>query len=225
MVKVFQDLLWSLCFVVSGDWMLSENKHHHKNEAQTHIWAQSFWYKNVAIPLICLFPLWLRFNQCLRRYLDTGKRVPNLPNAFKYAVSQTVTLFGTFHPLYLMSGGGNDSWDVSEHDGELVLKHRSSMFQIFWMCLFIASSLYSFFWDVYMDWGLGRKEVSVFLTGCTFRELYRVLNRCIYCTVWLSWPSADVPQQKLLLYGNWRRFDTEIHVGTDFGSSRFRYVA
>lgn len=148
--------------------MLSENKHHHKNEAQTHIWAQSFWYKNVAIPLICLFPLWLRFNQCLRRYLDTGKRVPNLPNAFKYAVSQTVTLFGTFHPLYLMSGGGNDSWDVSEHDGELVLKHRSSMFQIFWMCLFIASSLYSFFWDVYMDWGLGRKEVSVFLTGCTF---------------------------------------------------------
>ena len=161
MVKVFQDLLWSLCFVVSGDWMLSEHSHHHKSEPQTHIWAQSFWYKNVAIPLICLFPLWLRFNQCLRRYLDTGKRVPNLPNALKYAISQTVTLFGTFHPLYLMSAR---SHDVGEEAEDVILKHRKNLFQIFWMCLFIASSLYSFCWDVYMDWGLGRKEVSIILT-------------------------------------------------------------
>ncbi len=30
--------------------------------------------------------------------------------------------------------------------------------QYFWMGLFIASSLYSFCWDVVMDWGLGQRE-------------------------------------------------------------------
>jgi hypothetical protein len=174
MVKVFQDILWSAMFVVSGDWMLEPSYHHStKAHAHTHVWAQSFWYKNVAIPLICLFPLWLRFNQCLRRYLDTGKRVPNLPNAFKYAMSQTVTLFGTFHPLYLMSARNQD---ITGEGADVILKHRKNLFQVFWMCLFIASSLYSFAWDVYMDWGLGRKEVRAYPT-LSIHVHVRYLNR------------------------------------------------
>mmetsp|Transcript_15062 Transcript_15062/g.15252 ORF Transcript_15062/g.15252 Transcript_15062/m.15252 type:complete len:177 (-) Transcript_15062:122-652(-) len=36
-----------------------------------------------------------------------------------------------------------------------------NLFQTFWMGLFILSSLYSFFWDVYMDWGLGRRQHSM----------------------------------------------------------------
>jgi len=80
MVKVFQDILWTGCFVVSGDFMLSETD---PGMLQTQIWAQSMWYRNIVIPLICLVPLWIRFNQCLRRYMDTRKRMPNLANAFK----------------------------------------------------------------------------------------------------------------------------------------------
>lgn len=97
MVKVFQDILWTICFVVYGDFLLSEEEHEEKHHV--HEWTKDFWYKNVAIPLICLMPLWIRFNQCLRRYVDTGKRMPNLANAFKYALSQSVTLFGAFHPV------------------------------------------------------------------------------------------------------------------------------
>jgi hypothetical protein len=204
MVKVFQDILWAVCFVVSGDWLLSEAGHHHTGHrhthtapTQTHTWAQSFWYKNVAIPLICLFPLWLRFNQCLRRYLDTGKRVPNLPNAFKYAMSQTVTLFGTFHPLYLMNSGGNE--------GEYVSKHRFNTFQIVWMGLFISSSMYSFFWDVYMDWGLGRKEVSnKYSYFVSFDSLFCELTRdSLLSIVRISWAPFNVSQPVLLLHGHW----------------------
>lgn len=162
MVKVFQDLLWTACFVASGDWLLSDAQS--ADTDNVHMWTQSFWYKNVAIPLICLFPLWLRFNQCLRRYIDTGKRFPNLANAFKYAMSQSVTLFGTFHPLYLMHTEGDEQSismaDDDDQEEDLVIGHsrRSNVFQFFWMGLFIASSLYSFCWDVYMDWGLGRRE-------------------------------------------------------------------
>jgi hypothetical protein len=32
------------------------------------------------------------------------------------------------------------------------------MFDVFWFCLFVSSSLYSYGWDVYFDWGLGRPK-------------------------------------------------------------------
>ena len=77
-------------------------------------------------------------------------------------MAQTVTLFGTFHPLYLMSARGADSLNISEDGDELIIKHRADIFQVFWIFLFVASSIYSFCWDVYMDWGIERKEVSPF---------------------------------------------------------------
>ncbi|KAL7543571.1 hypothetical protein ACHAXR_012896 [Thalassiosira sp. AJA248-18] len=167
MVKVFQDLLWTVCFVVSGDFLLSEAEH--EESSHIHAWTQQFWYKNIAIPLICLMPLSIRFIQCLRRYFDTGNRMPNLANAFKYAMSQSVTLFGAFHPLYLLHSTNEEhSVSLSSVDDDLAYddqettivigSYRSNLFQIFWMGLFVASSLYSFCWDVYMDWGLGRKD-------------------------------------------------------------------
>jgi EXS family len=107
-------------------------------------WTTAKWYKHVLIPILCLFPLLIRFNQCLRRYIDTGDRFPHLANAAKYALSQTVTLFGAFHPLYL------------EYSSEV--RQKSDLFQIFWVVVFVSSSLYSFTWDVFMDWGLGRRE-------------------------------------------------------------------
>jgi hypothetical protein len=94
--------------------------------------------------------------------MDTGKRMPNLANAFKYAMSQSVTLFGAFHPLYLMyiSDGKVDISLVNDDDDKNDGQEESNfffqhamVFQLFWMGLFIASSLYSFCWDVYMDWG------------------------------------------------------------------------
>ena len=137
MVKVFQDIAWTTCFIFSGDWLIDEDV----KRSSRHLWAHTFWYKNILMPFICLLPLVFRFNQCLRKFHDTGKRLPHLANASKYALSQTVTLFGAFHPLYLMHKNPES--------------HRINLFQLFWTCVFVASSLYSFTWDVYMDWGLG----------------------------------------------------------------------
>lgn len=131
MVKVFQDLAWTSGYILSGDFLLSEDS----KRATRHTWSHASWYAQVLIPLLTLAPLWFRFNQCLRRYMDTGNRFPHLANAFKYALTQTVTLFGAFHPLYMTN------------------KTESTLFQLFWTFAFVASSLYSFFWDVYMDWG------------------------------------------------------------------------
>ena len=144
--------MWAACYVLSGDFWFSENEN---NDIDPHQWQHEFWYKNVLIPLVCLFPLWIRFNQCLRRYMDTKKRFPNLANATKYAMSQTVTLFGAFHPIYLLHS------HETKHHKYVVSKDDINLFQEFWMGLFIASSLYSFSWDVLMDWGLGRPKFAL----------------------------------------------------------------
>lgn len=142
MIKVFLDVLWTCCFIFSGDFLAPGSTDGDQN---VHLWQDTTWYKRVAVPLLCLFPLWIRLMQCLRRYVDTGNRMPNLANAAKYAMAQTVTLFGAFHPLYLLHG----------HEESHAV---ATLFQIFWLALFVSSSLYSFVWDVYMDWGLGRPK-------------------------------------------------------------------
>mmetsp|Transcript_20257 Transcript_20257/g.45924 ORF Transcript_20257/g.45924 Transcript_20257/m.45924 type:complete len:144 (-) Transcript_20257:1146-1577(-) len=143
MIKVFLDLAWTTCYIFSGDFLSAEENH--KTEWKN--WQNRILYTQVLIPLICLFPLLIRFLQCVRRYMDTKKRFPNLANALKYALSQTVTLFGAFHPLILFH---------ERHENAVTSLKNVEIFQMFWFGLFILSSLYSFVWDVYMDWGLGR---------------------------------------------------------------------
>mmetsp|Transcript_2823 Transcript_2823/g.5981 ORF Transcript_2823/g.5981 Transcript_2823/m.5981 type:complete len:376 (-) Transcript_2823:309-1436(-) len=205
MVKVFQDLLWTVCFVLSGDFLLSEIEYVEGDH--THAWTtwtDQFWYKKIAIPLVCLMPLWIRFNQCLRRYLDTGKRMPHLANAFKYALSQSVTLFGVFHPLYLMHNKQEDPLhsvslandDDEEEETIVIGKYQSNLFQLFWMGLFVSSSLYSFFWDVYMDWGLGRPEYGFLGPRLMFpkkAEYYMVI--CADLVMRFMWVLTLVPPQ------------------------------
>lgn len=55
-------------------------------------------------------PSLLRFMQCLRVYLDSGKRMPALPNALKYAVSLNVVLFGTLHKSVVTSFAAETAW-------------------------------------------------------------------------------------------------------------------
>ncbi len=71
--------------------------------------------------------------QCLRRYKDTGRRHPNLPNAFKYALSMIVTCIGVFHHERL---------------------EGSNPIRVIWIVAYVASSIYSWYWDVFMDWSL-----------------------------------------------------------------------
>jgi hypothetical protein len=200
MVKVFQDVAWTMGWMLSGDFLISEDL----MISTKHEWASSHWYKNVLIPIICLLPLVFRFNQCLRRYFDTGDRFPHLANATKYALSQTVTLFGAFHPLYL----------------EYKKREQSAfnVFQLFWLIIFVTSSLYSFAWDVYMDWGLGGRKYG-FLGGSLMypRRSYYYTTICLdlgKCCLNVFRMIAIFPMAHLTSLHS-----IEIHVGADFGST------
>ena len=64
----------------------------------TLFYSHSIILSHAVVPVIILGPYWFRFMQCIRRYFDTGKRHPNLPNAFKYALAMMVTIFSVFNP-------------------------------------------------------------------------------------------------------------------------------
>lgn len=101
---------------------------------QQHRKAPELWWKyvglypNFIVPFITLFPLWIRFMQCLRRSIESGQRWPHFGNALKYSVAFAVIAFGTFQPSV-----------------------RGSLL---WILGFIVATLYQFSWDITMDWGL-----------------------------------------------------------------------
>jgi hypothetical protein len=161
-VKVTQDLAWSVCFFSSGEYLLKDqppssfsSDHGGLKDLLSGVGVDeddgscqnNVYFVNVVVPLVCALPLWWRFLQSLRRVYDTQTWWPNLPNAGKYALTQVVALFGLFHPLHHAS---------SVEDDPAALQQRA--FLVFWLFLFTASSLYTWIWDVTMDWGLGRPQ-------------------------------------------------------------------
>ena len=86
--------------------------------------------------VIVFIPPWLRFLQCLRRYKDT-KLNAHLMNAAKYFASLSVQAVGV---PYFYYGKTYDSAYYS------------------FIAVSIVSTLFSYGWDLYMDWGLLRSE-------------------------------------------------------------------
>ncbi|CAN0168433.1 unnamed protein product, partial [Hapterophycus canaliculatus] len=62
-VKTTQDIAWTICFFMSGDFLRDLEDYHLKGGS----WQHSAVYVDLVIPALCVLPLWLRFQQCLRR--------------------------------------------------------------------------------------------------------------------------------------------------------------
>ena len=143
----------------------------------------------VLIPLICAVPLWCRFMQCLRIFHDSQKRFPALPNALKYSVSMLVVLFGEVrHAAAPLTHSPRERSPrarpsaPSPPSPRLDLRppargrqaHASLVAEAFgeestmqwalhfaWIFIYMLATLYTFGWDVYMDWKLGRLNASL----------------------------------------------------------------
>lgn len=130
LVKPMTDMAYSLCYIAHGEWLLP---YKHQGGCADW-WAFSF----VIKPLLCALPLWCRFMQSLRVYHDTLKRWPALGNATKYAIAHLVVLFGALHnPM-------------------AALEDRTGLVRCAWLAVYFASTLYTFIWDVRIDWRLGQ---------------------------------------------------------------------
>ena len=151
LVKVFGDLAYSFCYFGTGEWLAlnGQNTTDCGNVTKADLpnlrdhdctCEHSDALKWVVYPLLSSLPLWFRFMQNLRKYRDTHRRFPFLANGLKYAVAQTVVVFGIFNP-------------------SLAKTHVDmTPARAFWILAFVASTCYTFAWDVKMDWGLGHRS-------------------------------------------------------------------
>ena len=83
--------------------------------------------------LLQILPFWIRLLQCLRRFYDDNTNINQAYNAGKYA---TGVIYGLFALIFGLTGDMN--WLLASY------------------CMHLLNSVYGFFWDIYMDWGLMR---------------------------------------------------------------------
>ena len=90
--------------------------------------------------IVLLYPFFIRFTQCLNRLYYTGQKWPHLGNTIKYTGGLLNTIF---------------SW--------LYSVNKTQEFLILHIIIGILSQGYMLFWDIYVDWGLGRCGKHFFL--------------------------------------------------------------
>jgi hypothetical protein len=101
----------------------------------------------VVLPLISSLPLLLRLLQCLRVYAHTGKRFPHVANGLKYCFALCIVVLGSTHA----------EWKRGTADGDGDLDDTlARLGQVAWVASYVVSTLYTYSWDVFMDWGLKR---------------------------------------------------------------------
>ncbi|CAG9857528.1 unnamed protein product [Phyllotreta striolata] len=133
LVNAFMDFQFLGCFYfTNGNWLEAGDT--------TQCMEKSF----IVRPLVNCIPAWLRFAQCLRRYYDSKDAFPHLVNAGKYSTTFLVVLFGTLRSVY------KDDYPTSSHNPYMIL----------WIAAQILSSVYSYTWDIKMDWGLLDKSAG-----------------------------------------------------------------
>ncbi|KAF0697956.1 Aste57867_11386 [Aphanomyces stellatus] len=165
--KMNQDFAWSVCYFTTGEFL--------DTTTPESFCANDYYYVRVVVPLISALPLWWRCMQSLRRVYELKSWFPGVLNALKYALSQMVVLFGLFHSYYSPV-------------------QPSNTMQIGWIVLFVVSSLYSWLWDVVMDWGLGRPQYHFLGDGHMYSRkwIYYVAIAVDFVLIF-SWTLALIP--------------------------------
>jgi len=140
LVKVLADFYMATCLLVTGEFNFAKDTGSCHNS------------KPVGIPVIICLPYWFRLMQCLNQVWKTGERFPYrsstgrlsparkcMLNAIKYFLCLMVTLIGALHGSFGHLTTVYEDWNA---------------YRLFWIAMMIISTLYSYSWDVFMDWNL-----------------------------------------------------------------------
>ena len=128
--------------------------------------------------VITVVPYWFRLQQCVRRFYDAKRgsreRVEHVVNAGKYLVSLLgiglASVYG-FSEISLKHGG------FFAHPG-----------QVTWIAVLSIGTLYSYAWDIVMDWGLLEARFESAPAGGSGAGgfLRAVVNRCVPRVRWVT---------------------------------------
>jgi len=181
LVKVFVDLWFVLVYICSGRFLVMhqldpDNHHLHVStegcngpffeiSADHTLCEETEFYNAVNVyirPALIMFPFWLRMMQNLRKYKDENTKTQRFFfwNAMKYGLAMCITLFGSFSP------------DLYEMQGSRI------GFKIVFVIALGASTCYTYYWDVYNDWGLGKTGHAFLRADLLYRRRW-----CYYATI------------------------------------------
>ncbi len=109
-------------------------------------------------------PYVLRFRQCLLEYYQSSGSSPRpLANALKYFSAFPVILLSAAQKIVITevaSAKGITVQELGDTGDRWFGEHR--LFRI-WLLGVVINSMYSFYWDVEMDWGLALCQVDTWL--------------------------------------------------------------
>ncbi|KAI8327311.1 EXS family-domain-containing protein [Blakeslea trispora] len=133
--NVFGDLFIASCVFASG-----------YNSSVFMDNTENIYYRDVAVPLLICTPYLIRLKQCIAEYVESRER-RHLFNALKYASSIPVVIFSAVQRkavMYITEVGSiPQHWYLKE----------DTIFR-FWIMFVFINSMYSFWWDISMDWNL-----------------------------------------------------------------------
>ena len=181
MPKVFPDLQYTLCIYATGTyWVADESEWKTDNHLHGYytcgVGNKLYLYVQIFLGL---FPFSLRFCQCLKAYSVTGLW-RHLFNTLKYLLSMTVMALAT----------AMKSFDAETN----IFLGR------FWVFFGIIATIYSFYWDVVMDWGLGNLKSANFLLRDYLNYAPYLYYIAILCdlVMRLGWALVISPEQPYL---------------------------
>ncbi|KIR43059.1 hypothetical protein I307_04195 [Cryptococcus deuterogattii 99/473] len=125
--------------------------------------SQRGWSNYITLLMVSL-PYMLRFRQCLLEYYQSSWQSPRpLANALKYFSAFPVILLSALQKSVvsdIASQKGITVQELTEQHDRWFGEHR--LFRL-WLLAVCVNSMYSFWWDVEMDWGLALCEADTWL--------------------------------------------------------------
>jgi hypothetical protein len=133
MVIPITDTMYMFCYFFSNTWFNNPTANHNKCHD----------INRYAGPCLTFLPYAWRLLQCLKKYYETRMK-SHLMNGLKYCSAMVVITLNTLHV-------------------NLEEEREWAPFRYIWLCFVIFSTLFSFWWDIQMDWGLvsfGKKSAT-----------------------------------------------------------------
>ena len=100
------------------------------------------------VPFVLSIPYLIRFRQCATEYKNSSQRTDkfkHVMNAIKYSTAFPVIFLSALHRTFVS--------ELEENNPDRLWFGESMIFK-FWILSVVVNSLYSFWWDVVMDWRL-----------------------------------------------------------------------
>nr|ODN89463.1 hypothetical protein L203_02173 [Cryptococcus depauperatus CBS 7841] len=169
---ILADILTSFAKVL-GDLWVSTSQIWFGGVTQGRV-SQHGWSKYITLFMVSL-PYLLRFRQCLLEYYQSSWSSPRpLANALKYFSAFPVIFLSAAQKTVITDIAlqkGVTVQELSKHHDRWYGQHR--LFRL-WLLAVCVNSLYSFWWDVMMDWGLTLWEIDTWFPNRREGGLYLI---------------------------------------------------